>query len=43
MVPYYALDAIDTFLKELMNEPNLPFGGKVIVLGFHANTTCCKT
>ena len=33
MVPYYALDAIDAFLKELMNEPNLPFGGKVIVLG----------
>ena len=33
MAPYYALDAIDTFLKELMNEPELPFGGKIMVFG----------
>jgi hypothetical protein len=33
MAPYYALDAIDIFLKELMNEPNSPFGGKIVVFG----------
>ena len=33
MVPYYALDAIVTFLKEFTNESNLLFGGKVIVFG----------
>jgi len=32
MSPYYALDAVDKFLQELMQN-KLPFGGKIIVFG----------
>ena len=33
MVPYCALDTIDTLMKDIMNEPNKPFGGKIMVFG----------
>mgnify|MGYP000959888136 FL=1 len=33
MVPHCALDAIDTLLKDVMNEPNKPFGGKIMIFG----------
>ena len=33
MAPKEALQAVDDLLRDLMEEPDVPFGGKVLVLG----------
>jgi len=33
MAPKEALDAVDRLLRDLMNSPDLPFGGKILVMG----------
>jgi len=33
MTPAHALNALDTLLKEIMKRPDLPFGGKPVLLG----------